>query len=81
MDDFKEQEVVKTGEWVLTMFITVIPLVGFIMLFVWGFGSGNNQNKANWAKAVLIWQAVIIVISVLFALLFGAAIFSGLSSY
>lgn len=80
MDNVREQEVVKTGDWVLTMFISALPLVGLIMLFVWGFGSGNNQNKANWAKAVLIWYAVIIGVSILIGLLFGAAIISGMGS-
>ena len=46
--------VVSTGDWVLTLFLTAIPIVGIIMLFVWGFGSGTNPSKANFAKAALI---------------------------
>lgn len=65
---------VKTGEWVITFLITSIPIVGFIMLFVWAFGSGTNESKANWAKAALIWLAIITVIYVLLALVFGAAL-------
>ena len=51
-------QVVKVGDWMLTIFISGIPLVGFIMLFVWAFGSTENKSKQNWAKANLIWLAV-----------------------
>jgi hypothetical protein len=43
---------------VITLLITFIPVVGFVMLFVWAFGSNENPNKANWAKATLIWYAI-----------------------
>ncbi len=79
MDNSVNQVPVKTGEWVLTFLITAIPVVGFIMLFVWAFGSGSNESKANWAKAALIWFAIVIGIYVLFALIFGAALLSALS--
>ena len=51
------------GEWFIAILVTAIPLVGIIMLFVWAFGSNTNINKANWAKATLIWMAVGIVIA------------------
>ncbi len=70
------REPVKTGDWVLTLLIAAIPLVGFIMLFVWGFGSETHPSKANWAKATLIWFAIILVLSVLLFMVAGFAIFS-----
>ncbi len=76
MENSSNQVSVKTGEWVVTFLIASIPFVGFIMLFVWAFGSGTNESKANWAKATLVWFAIIIGIYVLFALIFGAALFS-----
>ena len=76
MENSTNQVSVKTGEWVLTFLIASIPLVGFIMLFVWAFGNGTNESKANWAKATLVWFAIIIGMYVLFALIFGAALFS-----
>ena len=79
MENSTNQVSVKTGEWVLTFLITAIPLVGFIMLFVWAFGSGTNESKTNWAKAALIWFAIIIGIYALFALIFGAVLLSALS--
>ena len=60
--------------WLITLVITAIPIVGFIMLFVWGFGSGTPVAKANWAKAVLIFYAIIIVLY----FIFGAALLGGI---
>ena len=31
------------GDWIITFIITYIPLVGFIMLFVWEFGDDTSQ--------------------------------------
>lgn len=49
-----------TGDWLITILISSIPLIGFIMLFVWAFGSGENPNKSNWAKGMLIWTVIAI---------------------
>jgi hypothetical protein len=58
METSQQAQVMSVKDWVITLLISIIPLVGFIMLFVWAFGSGENVNKANWAKATLIWFAV-----------------------
>ena len=68
------------GDWVVTLIITAIPLVGFVMLFVWAFGSNTNPNKANWAKAALVLFAIGIVLSILFSIIFGVGIMSFLNS-
>jgi hypothetical protein len=72
----QNNSVMKVSDWFITILITAIPIVGLIMLFVWGFGSNTNTAKANWSKAVLLWYAVMIVLYVLFALVFGAAMLS-----
>ena len=54
------------GDWLITSFIFAIPIVGFVMLFVWGFGSNTQPSKANWAKATLIMIGISIVIFLLF---------------
>ncbi len=69
---------VSLGEWMVTILITAIPLVGFIMLFVWGFGSDTNTSKANWAKATLIWLAIMAAVYFVIFAIFGAAIISGM---
>ena len=70
------QDNISVGNWVLTIFITAIPLVGFIMLFVWAFSAGTPVNKANWAKAMLIWFAIGIVLSIVFWSMFAATLSS-----
>ena len=73
MENQSNATVVSTKDWIITLLITCIPGIGIVMLFVWAFGSGTNPNKANYAKAALIWMAVMIVIYILIFMLFGAA--------
>jgi hypothetical protein len=70
---------VTMGDWFVTLLITAIPLVGLIMLFVWAFSGGTNINKANWAKAALIWAAIITILYILIFAVFGFAMFKGFS--
>jgi len=72
----QQNQVISTGNWIVTILITAIPLVGFIMLFVWGFGSNTIASKANWAKAMLIWYLISIVLGTIILFAFGAAIFA-----
>lgn len=67
---------VKTGDWVGTLLVTTIPVIGLIMLFVWAFDSSSNPSKANWAKAQLIWSAIFIGIFILISVVFGATVFT-----
>jgi hypothetical protein len=72
---------VSIGEWMITMLITALPLIGLIMLFVWAFGGGTNPSKKNWAIATLIWYAIGIVLFIIFIIMFWAfitAMFSGM---
>jgi len=73
MNDNKEMSV---GDWMITLLISVIPLVGFIMLFVWAFGSGTNVSKQNWAKATLVFAAILVVLY----FILGAAIIGALAA-
>lgn len=58
------------GDWLITFIIQAIPLVGFIMLFVWAFGDGTHPSKKTWAQASLIFALVMIVlVIILFAAL------------
>ena len=54
------------GDWIITSIIFAIPIVGFVMLFVWGFGSNTHPSKANWAKASLIMIGISFLIVVSF---------------
>ena len=70
--DNKSTEV-STKEWFLTVFLTAIPVVGFILLLVWAFGDHAKPSKANWAKATLMWLAITVVLYGSIVAIFGAA--------
>lgn len=55
------------GDWLITYLITAVPLVGFVMLFVWAFGANTPPSKANWAKATLIIYVIFGILGLLFA--------------
>ena len=77
-------EEVSVKDWIITILITAIPLVGLIMLFVWAFGDSAQPSKKNWAIATLIWYAIMIVLVILFFIIFGAiiaAMFGGMGAY
>ena len=78
MEDQTSNEVVKVGEWMLTYLLAVIPIVGLVMLFVWAFGGNANPSKANWAKASLLWGAIVLVLYIVIIIAFGAAFLSAL---
>lgn len=71
----REAAPVSLGDWILTLIVLAIPLVNIVMLFVWGFSSGTNPSKQNYCRAALIFTAVVVVLWILFAATFGAALF------
>lgn len=54
--------VMTVKDWMITLLILAIPLVNIVMMFVWGFSSGTNPNKANFCKAYLLFFAIIMVL-------------------
>ncbi len=62
----ENKSVVSLGDWLITMVIMIIPLVNFIMLFVWAFSSSTPVSKANWAKASLVFMLIGFVLLLLF---------------
>lgn len=71
MEIVNQPKEMSVKDWLITLILTVIPLVGFIMLFVWAFGDGTPSAKANWAKATLLLFAVGAVLWLLFAVVFA----------
>ena len=56
---------ISIGNWIISLILTMIPIVNIIMLFVWAFSNGNPK-KANWAKAALILILVWIILGIIF---------------
>ena len=76
-----DENVVSFGEWMLTIFLMWIPLVNFILLIVWAFGSNTKPSKANWAKATLFLMILgVILYFLVFASIIGGII-GGINSY
>ena len=72
----EREEVLSIGQWLVTTFVIGIPIVGLVMIFVWGFGQGN-KNRSNFCKAILVWY----VICIAFSIIFGAAIIGMLATF
>lgn len=80
IDEPKQSEApMSVSDWVLTIFLTSIPLVGIIMLFVWAFGDNAIKTKSNYAKAMLIWFLIFIVLYVIIFAIFGGIIFASMN--
>ena len=72
LDNRNDQiRLMSVGDWILTIFITVLPLIGLIMLFIWAFSENDKPDRANYAKASLIWMAVWLVLGFMFMVVFG----------
>lgn len=64
------------GDWLITFLIQAIPVVGFIMLFVWAFGGDTHPSKKTWAQATLIFMAIVVVLTIIVFILIGGFIMS-----
>ncbi len=74
MENRESVPVMSLKDWLVTLLISFIPVIGFVMLFVWGFSDSANPNKKNWAQAALIMAAVFTVLYIIF----GVLIFGGI---
>ena len=60
------------GEWVLTIFLSGLGMIGLVLLFVWGFSNDTPTPKKNYARAMLIWQAIAVgIVIILYIFLFA----------
>jgi len=69
----QETSPVSMGDWIITLIVLAIPIVGIVMLFVWGFSNGTNPSKQNYCRAALILVAVVFVVWLVFAFTIGAS--------
>ena len=70
-EDYNE---ISTGEWIVSLILCYIPLIGLIMLLVWAFGGSTSPTKANWAKAQLIIVVAIFGLFIAFYLTIFASL-------
>ncbi len=67
----QNDQTVTLGNWMLTLFLTFIPIVNIIMLIVWAVSSTTPPSKANWARAALLWIAIFFVLGLLLSIVGG----------
>ncbi len=70
MEQQNTPQVMSVKDWVITVLLTCIPIVGIILLFVWAFGNDGNQIRQNWAKGYLIVIGILLALYLLIILLF-----------
>lgn len=51
-------EVMSVKDWLITLLVMAIPIIGFIMTLVWAFGGSVNENKSNMLKAYLLFSVI-----------------------
>ncbi len=49
--------------WLGSYGLLFIPVVSWVMLFVWAFSNTTPKTKKNWARATLIFMGVIVIIT------------------
>ncbi|MAV65172.1 MAG: hypothetical protein CMG00_08295 [Candidatus Marinimicrobia bacterium] len=69
------------SNWVLTLFIASLPLVGFVMLFVWSFSDNPHPVRSKWAKATLILMGIGILIALFLILIMASFASSAVVRY
>jgi len=64
--------------YVLYFFLFSLPCIGLILLIVFAF-TGDNENKKNFARGMLLYGIICAVLSIILSIVFAASI-SGLIS-
>ena len=59
------------GDWLLTILAAMIPCAGLVLYIMWAFGSTGNVNRRNFCRAQLIIMAVVFVLYMIIAVVFG----------
>ena len=59
----EDKNYVSVGSWMGMMFVTAIPVIGLLMIFVWAF-SGENESRKNYYRAILSWIFILVVLCV-----------------
>lgn len=77
-EEFKKPPIT-LGDWIISVLVTKIPLIGFIMLIVWALDKNIDPNKSNWAKAELIVRLIGIGIAILIISIIGFSFFTNFS--
>jgi hypothetical protein len=68
-------EPISIKEWIITLFISFIPFVNYIVLIIWALSDSTHPSKRNFAKAYLIVATIVLTITTtIFIMIFGSFI-------
>ncbi|MGN1097310.1 MAG: zinc-ribbon domain-containing protein [Clostridia bacterium] len=80
-----EGQTVSLGNWICRYLINFIPCVGniifIVMLFVWSFDKKYDETSRNWAKAVLIFTGISLVLAIIVCAVVFGIIFASNAAY
>jgi len=68
MNDDSDSNYISVWSWMWMMFVTALPCIGLVMVFVWAF-TGNNESRKNYFRAILAWLGVGVALVVVLALI------------
>ncbi len=54
----KNKNYVSFWFWMLALFVTALPCIGFIMVIVWAF-AGDNESRKNYFRALIAWALIL----------------------
>lgn len=63
-------EALSLGATLGMLLVAIVPILGWVLLFVWGFDSSTAPNKKTVARALLIEKAIITVLFFLWFVMF-----------
>lgn len=63
------EPVIKIEEWIFLLLIAMIPIVNLVVFIYFSFNKRVNTNKRNFAKAVLTYLIVLILLVILTTIL------------
>jgi len=69
------QKPLTVGDWILTIIVLSIPIIGFVFLLYWALSSTSNINRKNYCIALLIFA---LIIAALFVALMFLGVFAGM---
>ncbi|MGI5935779.1 MAG: zinc-ribbon domain-containing protein [Oscillospiraceae bacterium] len=73
----RQDSVLSTGAFLLSIILMSLPLAGFILQIVWACGATRNLNRRNLARAYLILSLICIALYVIFSAILFSLDWSG----
>lgn len=58
-------EPLSIGQFIVMFLLLSVPILNFVLLFMWGFGKSVNINKRNYARAIIIISAIMLIVWIL----------------